>query len=125
MILFDEATHRPLGVLVFGGSVRLELMADGCPAKGCLEKSCNFWHASLGSLHSDLVRATGTRRLMHLDRVDELRELVRGVSKLLNQPVYQLGDRQVAQMAALIDRNNKFGMSMSRAAYAQMLIRED
>ena len=24
MILFDEATHRPLGVLVFGGSVCLE-----------------------------------------------------------------------------------------------------
>ncbi len=42
----------------------------------------------------------------------------------LNQPVYQLGERQVAQMAALIDRNNKFDMSMNRAAYAQMLIKK-
>ena len=59
---------------------------------------------------------------MHLDRVDDLRELVRGVSKLLNQPVYQLGSREVAQMAALIERNRKFDMSMSRAAYGHMVI---
>ena len=80
MILFETTTRRPLGVLMFGGSVCLDWMAAGCPAEGCDEVGCNFWHAPLGSLHSDLVRARDTHRLMQ-DRGEHLRGLLRSVSK--------------------------------------------
>ena len=119
MILFDTDTHRPLGVLVFGGSVCLEWMADAYPPHGCGDKSCDYWHAPLGSLHSDLARAPGTRRLME-DREEYLRSLIRCVGKSLRQPVYELGGPDVARLAVLVERNRRFDVSYQRAAFTQI-----
>ena len=121
MVLFDVATRRPLGVLVFGGSVCLEWMADGSPAGNCGDMSCNFWHAPLGSLHSDLVRAQGACRLME-DRPDRLRSLAREVGKSLLQPIQMLGEYQAAQLDALVKRNDAFHKGILRARYTQTLI---
>ena len=123
MVLFNTASRHPLGVLVFGGSVCLHWMAAGCPARTCGRASCNFWHAPLGSLHSDLVRAQGTCRLMQ-DRKEYLSGLLRRVSSFLNQPIYELGKQHAAQLAALVDRDKKFELSAGRAMYSQILINE-
>ena len=119
MILFDMDTHRPLGVLVFGGSVCLDWMADACPPHGCGDKNCEYWHAPLGSLHSDLARAPGTHRLME-GREEYLRGLLRCVGKSLKQPVYELGGPDVARLATLVERNRKFDVSVNRAAFTQI-----
>ncbi len=121
MILFDTTTHRPLGVVVFGGSVCLEWLVNGSPTRECDMESCCFWHAPLGSLHSDLIRAEGTHRLMQTQDA-ELRSLLRRISKSLNQSVYELGKQQKDELAALVAQNKRIELSTNRALFARRLL---
>jgi hypothetical protein len=123
MVLYDVSTHGPLGVLVYGGSVCLEWMANGCLGARCDQAACNFWHAPLGSLHSGLARDRDTHRLMQGDAVT-LSIIQRRVSIFLNQPIFELGGKQAARLKALVDRNNRFDLSARRAAFSQLLMNE-
>jgi hypothetical protein len=63
-------------------------------------------------------------RLM-ADREDDLEEMLREVSKSLNQPIQQLGERQAARVAAMVGRDVAFQESVVRAEYAQQLLRQN
>ncbi len=94
--------HYSFGVMVFDGSVCIEWLADGEQAGAtCGSNVCQFWEASLGTLHSDLILTPDSHWLK--DAQIELHIL--NVSSYMNESIKELGKEHQAKLSALISQN--------------------